>query len=61
MDSNKLLFTAEELDALLADVRGAEREACAQVCYDLMLRENPYERWEGMKWCMDRIRARGQQ
>lgn len=37
-----------------------EREACAKVCGDLMLRENPYERWEGMKWCMDRIRARGE-
>lgn len=36
-------------------------EECAKVCYDLMLRENPYERWEGMKWCMDRIRAMGQQ
>lgn len=39
----------------------SEREACAKVCEDLMLRENPYERWEGMKWCMDKIRARGEQ
>ena len=41
-------------------VADKEREACAKVCYDLMLRENPYERWEGMKWCRDRIRARGE-
>jgi len=41
-------------------VAAKEREACAKVCYDLMLRENPFERWEGMKWCMDRIKARGE-
>jgi hypothetical protein len=44
----------------LQDAVKAEREACAKVCEDLMLKENPYERWEGMKWCMDRIRARGE-
>jgi len=38
-----------------------EREACAKVCYDLMCKENPYDRWEGMKWCMDAIRARGRE
>jgi hypothetical protein len=46
---------------LVADVATAkEREACAKVCGDLMFGANPYERWEGMKWCMDRIKARGE-
>ena len=53
MDSNKLLFTAEELDKLLADVRGAEREACAQVC-----EEAPEPDGRDLA---ERIRARGQQ
>jgi hypothetical protein len=52
-------FTFEQLEAFAKLVAAKEREACAKVCDDLMLRENPYERWEGMKWCMDRIRARG--
>lgn len=38
----------------------AEREACAKVCDNLMYKDNPYDRWEGMKWCADAIRARGQ-
>ena len=58
------LWTYEALQAFakLVEAKAAEREreACAKVCYELMLRENPYERWEGMKWCMDRIRSRGE-
>ena len=50
------LFHLTEFAKLVA---AAEREACAKVCYDLMLKENPYGRWEGMKWCMEAIRARG--
>ena len=30
MESNELLFTAEDLDKLLNDVRGYEREKCAE-------------------------------
>lgn len=37
-----------------------EREACANTCYKLMLKENPYEQWNGMKLCMEAIRARGE-
>ena len=48
------------LGRFAALVAAHEREACAKVCYALMCKENPYERWEGMKWCMDAIRARGQ-
>jgi len=44
---------------LIEEAVAQERDACARVCEDLMLRENPYERWEGMKWCVERIRARG--
>ena len=42
----------------LAKAVAAEREACAKVCYELMCKDNPYDRWEGMKFCMDAIRAR---
>ena len=41
-------------------VAAAEREECAKVCYELMLKKNPYDRWEGMKFCMDAIQARGE-
>ena len=51
----------DKLERFAQLVTAAEREACAKVCYDLMLKENPYGRWEGMKWCMEAIRARGQQ
>jgi hypothetical protein len=50
----------EDLEDFAALVAAAEREACAKLCYELMCKENPYDRWEGMKFCMDAIRARGQ-
>ena len=53
-------FFIEELEAFAKLVVTKEREACAKVCGDLMFGANPYERWEGMKWCMDRIKARGE-
>ena len=53
-------FFIEELESFAKLVAAKEREACAKVCGDLMFGANPYERWEGMKWCMDRIKARGE-
>jgi hypothetical protein len=44
---------------LVGDAIAKERDACANICYELMCKENPYERWEGMKMCMDKIKARG--
>ena len=52
--------SGKELMEFAALVAAAEREACAKLCYELMCKENPYDRWEGMKFCMDTIRARGQ-
>ena len=49
-----------KIEAFAKLVAAKEREACAKVCGDLMFGANPYERWEGMKWCMDRIKARGE-
>ena len=60
MDSNKLLFTAEELDALLADVRGAEREACAQVAEKEIEKVKPLYSVTAEN-IVKAIRARGQQ
>ena len=53
-------FDSYGLEAFAKLVAAKEREACAKVCGDLMFGANPYERWEGMKWCMDRIKARGE-
>ena len=60
MDSNKLLFTAEELDALLADVRGAEREACAQAGEKEIEKVKPLYSVTAEN-IVKAIRARGQQ
>ena len=60
MDSNKLLFTVEELDALLADVRGAEREACAQAAEKEIEKVKPLYSVTAEN-IVKAIRARGQQ
>jgi len=54
------IYDQETVTRIVAEAVKAEREACAKVCGDLMFGANPYERWEGMKWCMDRIKARGE-
>lgn len=50
----------EHFKAFAKLVAAKEREECAKVCGDLMFGANPYERWEGMKWCMEKIKARGE-
>lgn len=41
-------------------IAAKEREACANVCYELMLKDNPYDQWRGQDLCMKAIRARGE-
>ena len=68
MESNEAqyLFTESELNALIADERAAEREACAKVCESMSLEWEDQANiaqaeWATMRDCAAAIRARGQQ
>lgn len=68
MESNKYLFTKEELDALIADERAAEREACAKMVEDswMAFSKVPNTRLDitpfpELSYVAKVIRARGQQ
>ena len=57
------LFEAEDtnLERFAELVRQDEREACAKLCDDEADQSISYPEAEGMYWCAEAIRARGEQ
>ena len=59
MESNELLFTAEDLDKLLNDVRGHEREKCAERAWIALVKHG--QPWNVRQDVTEAIRSGEQQ